>query len=95
MEEQGQVNQSGTSVDWLPSLFQAIGSVFDTISTALEPSVLSAQAYFQQLLNAQTTFQDPLSGVNENRRNTDMILIYAGVGIITLLIIAIILKKKE
>ena len=61
MEEQGQVTQSGTSVDWLPSLFQAIGSVFDTISTALEPTVLSAQAYFQQLLNAQAVLQDPLA----------------------------------
>ena len=95
MEEQGQVNQSGTSVDWLPSLFQAIGSVFDTISTALEPTVLSAQAYFQQLLNAQAVLQDPLAQVNENRRRTDTILIYAGVGIIALLIIAIIIKKKE
>lgn len=95
MEEQGQVTESGTSVDWLPSLFQAIGSVFDTISTALEPTVLSAQAYFQQLLNAQAVLQDPLAQVNENRRRTDTILIYAGVGIIALLIIAIILKKKE
>ncbi len=95
MEEQGQVNESGTSVDWLPSLFQAISSVFDTISTALEPTVLSAQAYFQQLLNAQAVLQDPLAQVNENRRRTDMILIYAGVGIIALLIIAIIIKKKE
>ena len=95
MEEQGQVTESGTSVDWLPSLFQAIGSVFDTISTALEPTVLSAQAYFQQLLNAQAVLQDPLAQVNENRRRTDTILIYAGVGIIALLIIAIIIKKKE
>jgi hypothetical protein len=95
MEEQGQVNESGASVDWLPSLFQAIGSVFDTISTALEPTVLSAQAYFQQLLNAGAVLQDPLAEVNENRRRTDMILIYAGVGIIALLIIAIIIKKKE
>ena len=95
MEEQGQVSESGTSVDWLPSLFQAIGSVFDTISTALEPTVLSAQAYFQQLLNAQAVLQDPLAQVNENRRRTDTILIFAGVGIIALLIIAIIIKKKE
>ena len=95
MEEQGQVNESGASVDWLPSLFQAIGSVFDTISTALEPTVLSAQAYFQQLLHAGAVLQDPLAEVNENRRRTDMILIYAGVGIIALLIIAIIIKKKE
>ena len=95
MEEQGQVTQSEASVDWLPSLFRAIGSVFDTISTALEPTVLSAQAYFQQLLNAQAVLQDPLAQVNENRRRTDMILIYAGVGIIALLIIAIVLKKKE
>ena len=95
MEEQGQVNESGASVDWLPSLFQAIGSVFDTISTALEPTVLSAQAYFQQLINAGAVLQDPLAQVNENRRRTDMILIYAGVGIIALLIIAIIIKKKE
>ena len=95
MEEQGQVTQSEASVDWLPSLFQAIGSVFDTISTALEPTVLSAQAYFQQLLNAQAELQDPLAQVNENRRRTDMILIYAGVGIIALLIIAILIKKKE
>lgn len=95
MEEQGQVTQAEASVDWLPSLFQAIGSVFDTISTALEPTVLSAQAYFQQLLNAQPELQDPLAQVNEHRRRTDMILIYAGVGIIALLIIAIVLKKKE
>ena len=94
MEEQGQVTPDSTSVDFLPALFQAIGSVFDTISTALEPSVISAQAYFQQLLNAQATLQDPLAGVNENRRSTDTLLIYAGAGIIALLIIAIILKKK-
>ena len=62
---------------------------------ALEPTVLSAQAYFQQLLNASAVLQDPLAQVNENRRRTDMILIYAGVGIIALLIIAIIIKKKE
>ena len=95
MEEQGQVTPDSTSVDFLPSLFQAIGSVFDTVSTALEPTVLSAQAYFQQLLNAQAVLQDPLAQVNENRRRTDTILIYAGVGIIVLLIIAIIIKKKE
>ena len=95
MEEQGQVTQSEASVDWLPSLFQAIGSVFDTISTALEPTVLSAQAYFQQLLNARATLQDPLDQVNDEQRRTDVLLIYAGVGIIALLIIAIILKKKE
>ena len=94
MEEQGQVSGSEATVDFLPSLFQAIGSVFDTISTALEPGVIATQAYFQQLLNAQATLQDPLAGVNENRRNTDTVLIYAGVAIIILLIIAIILKKK-
>ncbi|MBK9338799.1 MAG: hypothetical protein IPM98_20605 [Lewinellaceae bacterium] len=95
MEEQGQVTQQKPSGDWLPSLFQAVGSVFETISTALAPGVLSAQAYFQQLLNARASLQDPLADVNESRRNTDTILIYAGTGIIALLIIAIILKKKE
>jgi hypothetical protein len=95
MGEQGQVKAGEATEGWLPSLFQAIGSVFDTISLALTPGVLSAQAYFQQLLNARATLQDPLYQVNDEQRRTDVLLIYAGVGIIALLIIAIILKKKE
>lgn len=93
MEEKGQVIPSGGG--WLSSLFQAIGSVFDTISTALEPGILSAQTYFQQVLNARPVLQDPLAQVNENRRRSDTILIYAGAGIIALLILAIILKNRE
>ena len=94
METQKPVTQNTATVDWLPSLFQAIGSVFDTVSSALEPSVLSAQAYFQQVLQAQSKLQDPLAQYNEQQQRTDTILIYAGVGIIVLLLVVILLKKQ-
>jgi hypothetical protein len=94
MEEQGQVNAAAVPADWVSALLQALDGAFDVVQTALEPGVVAAQAYFQQLLQARPVLRDPLAEVNENRRNTDAILIYAGVGIIALLIIAIILKKK-
>lgn len=94
MEQQGQVNSRNVPVDWVSALLQALGGAFDVVQTALEPGILATQAYFQQLLQARPVLRDPLAEVNENRRNTDAVLIYAGVGIIALLIIAIILKKK-
>ena len=94
MEQTGQVTQAGVPADWATALLQAIGSAFDLVQTALQPGIISAQAYFQQLLNAQPVFRDPFAPIREQRQKTDTILIYAGLGIITLLILAIILKKR-
>ena len=93
-EETNQNQAKAVPVDWVSALFQAIGSTFEFMQTAVMPGVLSAQAYFQQLLNAQPTLQDANAGTDKNRRDTDRILILSGIGIIVLLIIAIILKKK-
>ncbi len=94
MEEKAQVNQPSASVDWLPSLFQAIESVFNTISSALQPGIVATQAYFQQLLDARPVLYDPLAQVNENKRSADTQLMYAGAGILVLLLIAIVLKNR-
>lgn len=94
MNEQQDGQTQAVPVDWLSALFQAIGSTFDFLQTAVTPGILSAQAYFQQLLDAKPVFQDPNAAINQNRQETDRLLIYAGIGIIVLLIIAIILKKK-
>jgi len=93
-EETNQNQAKAVPVDWVSALFQAIGSTFEFMQTAVMPSVLSAQAYFQQLLNAQPALLDPNTETDKNRRDTDRILILSGIGIIVLLIIAIILKKK-
>lgn len=95
MNEQANNGQTqAVPVDWLSALFQAIGSTFDFLQTAVTPGILSAQAYFQQLLDARPVFQDPNASIDKNRQDTDRLLIYAGIGIIVLLIIAMILKKK-
>ena len=81
-------------MDWVTALMQAIGSAFNLVETALQPGIISAQAYFQQLLNAQPVFRDPFAPIREQRQKTDTILIYAGLGIIVLLILAITFKKR-
>ena len=91
MEEKTQM----TSVDLLPALFQAIEGLFNSVSTALQPGILATQAYFQQLINARPTLQDPLAGVNAERRQMDGVLVYAGIGLAVLLLIVIVYRSKE
>ena len=73
----------------------AIGDIFKTVNTALQPGVLSARAYFDQLLQARPSFQNPFAGVNESRKSTNTILSYAGVAVILMLILAIIVKSRQ
>lgn len=94
MEQTEQVKQGAVSADWVTALMQAIGSAFNLVETALQPGIISAQAYFQQLLNAQPVFRDPFAPIREQRQKTDSILIYAGLGLIALLILAITFKKR-
>ena len=96
METQTPVNSPGAApVDWVSGLLNVIGGALDVVQTALQPGILAAQAYFQQLINARPELQDPLAQVNEQRRQTDTVLLYAGVGLIALLILVIVLRNRD
>lgn len=73
----------------------AATELFKLIDTALQPGIMSARAYFDQLLQSRPSFQNPFAGANESRKNTNTILIYAGVGIVLMLIVAIIFKSRN
>jgi hypothetical protein len=94
MEQKG-VTGGAVPADPVSAIFGAIQSGFELIQAALAPGIISAQAYFQQLLNAQPVFQDPFANVNENRRATDTLLIYVGAAIIVLLLLVILFKKRK
>jgi len=81
--------------DPVTAIAGAATELFKLINTALQPGIISARTYFEQLLQARPTFQNPFAGVNESRKNTNTILIYAGVAIILMLILAIIVKSRK
>jgi len=81
--------------DPVSAIANAAGKLFQLIGTALQPGILATQAYFQQLLNARPTLQNPLEATNQNRRATTTLMLYAGVAIIVLLIIAIMVKNRK
>lgn len=92
MEQQG-LNSGGS--DPVSAIANALSSMFGLIQTALAPGILATQAYFQQLLNARPVFQDPLATINENRRATDTLLIYAGLGIVIMLLLIILFRNRK
>ncbi len=94
MEQKG-LTGGNVPADPVSAIFSAIESAFGLIQAALAPGIIAAQAYFQQLLNAQPTFQDPFAKVNENRRATDTLLIYVGAAIIILLLLVILFKNRK
>lgn len=79
----------------LSAIAEAAAALFDVVNSALQPGIISASAYFQQLLEAKPSFQNPFAGANESRKNTNTILIYAGVAIILMLLIAIMVKYRK
>ncbi|MEZ4941843.1 MAG: hypothetical protein R3D58_13265 [Saprospiraceae bacterium] len=91
MEQKG-VNGGGS--DPVSAIANAAASLFGLLQSALAPGIISAQAYFQQLLNAQPKLQDPFAQINADRRATDRLLIYAGVGVIILLLLIILFRRK-
>ena len=94
MEQKG-LTGGAVPADPVSAIFGAIQSGFELIQAALAQGIISAKAYFQQLLNAQPVFQDPFAKVNENRQATDRLLLYVGAGIIILLLLIILFKNRK
>lgn len=85
---------AGGGADPVSAIANAAGKLFQLIGTALQPQILATQAYFQQLLNAKPSLQNPLDQANQNRRANTLILLYAGVAVILLLIVVIAMKNR-
>lgn len=81
--------------DPVTAIANAIGELSKLTNSILQPGILATKAYFQQLLNAQVVFQNPFAAQQEGQRKTNQILVYAGVAIIMLMILAILFKKTS
>lgn len=85
----------GISNSTLGALADAAAALFDVVNSALQPGIISTRAYFEQLIQAKPSFQNPFAGVNESRKSTNTILIYAGTAVAIMLIIALIVKLRK
>lgn len=79
----------------ITAIANAVGALADMTVALVQPGIIAASYFYQQLVAATPRLQNPFADINANRRQTDTILIFAGVGIIVVLIIAIVIKKRK
>jgi hypothetical protein len=72
-----------------------VGQLFGFLNTALQPGLMATSAYFQQLLQARPTLQNPLAGVYDQRSQNNQILLIGGMVIIAILVIVIAMRTKK
>ena len=75
--------------DPVSAIANALGELFKVVNTALQPGILSTQAYFQQLLNATPKFQNPFADIQQGQRNFNTTLLYGAIVVVIVLVIAI------
>lgn len=75
--------------DPVSAVANALGELFKVVNSALQPGILSTQAYFQQLLNASPRFQNPFADIQQGQRNFNTLLLYGAIAVVIVLVIAI------
>lgn len=96
MAEQAKIPTQGSGgSDPVSAIANAAGKLFQLIGTALQPQILATQAYFQQLLNAKPSLQNPLEQANLLRRTNTLIMLGMGLVIVLALVVAIALQNRS
>ena len=79
----------GGSADPVSAIANALGELFKVVNVALQPGLISTQAYFQQLLNAAPKFQNPFAEIQQGQRNFNVTLLYGAIVVVIVLVVAI------